>query len=497
MNNAPRLPPRLFLPAVAGLYLLAVARGLTGESAWCDEVLTAAAYPAESLRDYLGRAFNLDPRLSLSPVYYVLQYTWSCIAGDSLLALRLLSLLLGLATALLVAQIARRVAGQSAGLIAGALQALSLSQTYYAQEVRFYALLTLLALAATWAAHAAHTRGGVLRWAGLWLLYTLLLGTHAFSALLIAAHGAVALAECAHQDHAARAKLLRHAAAALGALLVLAAYAVLLRYPFAAHATAYADALPTWREVAAGIAALVGGGRFSSLSPAPWLPGGISLDLPAALLLLGIVAAGCLLPGAHRAQVRRLATCALLPVALLFAASHLWRPCFMFRYVLYAGPFLAIAAGISLACLPGARLRLALATVLLAAIAWQNFASDRPFRPGYDAARDHIQQHAAPSAEVWAFKEFNAIAVRHAPPVPPARLRQSDGLAELVTGLADSAQRGGEAWVILYRWDHEDAITHPLAAHGLATDRHDFGGMPPLVALRVYRADSPQSALAH
>ena len=81
--------------------------------------------------------------------YYLLLHVWIVAFGDSADAMRALSVLAMAAAAACVALVGRRLAGARAGLVAGLVFALVPSVSRFAQEVRFYALATLVATLAT------------------------------------------------------------------------------------------------------------------------------------------------------------------------------------------------------------------------------------------------------------------------------------------------------------------------------------------------------------
>jgi uncharacterized membrane protein len=82
------------------------------------------------------------------PFYYLMLHLWIGILGSSVFSVKLLSVLIGTATVLLLYATGRQLLGWTGGLLAAGLLAVSPFHTYYSQEVRMYALVTLLGLAA-------------------------------------------------------------------------------------------------------------------------------------------------------------------------------------------------------------------------------------------------------------------------------------------------------------------------------------------------------------
>jgi len=121
--------------------LLVVAFGLRlwdvgAPSVWHDE-----GWSIRAIRDPIGTPDDNTP-----PVYYALMHVLWLGAGESELALRYGSVLLGLLTVALGAALAARWAGEAAGFAAGALLTLSPLLWAYAREIRAYVAVPLLAL---------------------------------------------------------------------------------------------------------------------------------------------------------------------------------------------------------------------------------------------------------------------------------------------------------------------------------------------------------------
>ncbi|MHA3793101.1 glycosyltransferase family 39 protein [Rhizorhabdus wittichii] len=152
--TAAKLPrPALFLAAalIAGFALWARAWNLGAEPMWLDEGYSA--YAAAQGWDFL---WNTVPRYETHPpFYYSLLRAWTLVAGDGLLAHRMLGLLCGLATlpvaALAAARLAR-IAGVDrapVALAAAALVAASPVLVWMTREIRPYPLMILAYAGAT------------------------------------------------------------------------------------------------------------------------------------------------------------------------------------------------------------------------------------------------------------------------------------------------------------------------------------------------------------
>ncbi|MDE3089623.1 MAG: glycosyltransferase family 39 protein [Chloroflexota bacterium] len=141
-----RIDHRILLAAVTlGGFALRVIR-LDFQPLWWDEGYSLF-FATRSFPEMLTRtAVDIHP-----PLYYALLQIWMAFAGKGEIAVRLLSVAIGVATIPLVyiltlkLFVSRRVA-----LLAAFLLALSPLHIYYSQEVRMYGLVTLLGLASVY-----------------------------------------------------------------------------------------------------------------------------------------------------------------------------------------------------------------------------------------------------------------------------------------------------------------------------------------------------------
>ena len=138
------------------------------------------------------------------PLYYLVLHLWIQIFGSGVASVRLLSVLIGTATVLLLYPVGRRLLGEkgspaTAVLVAVGLLAISPFHIYYSQEVRMYALVTLLGLGAwafAWRWESEQPGTSNWRW-GSWIGYVLAataaLYTQYYAAFLILALNLVIL----------------------------------------------------------------------------------------------------------------------------------------------------------------------------------------------------------------------------------------------------------------------------------------------------------------
>ena len=128
--------------ALIALTVLAAALRLPtlgSQSLWLDEALTGRLARG-SLGDLLHRVATEEAN---PPLFYLLEWVWTRVAGTSEVALRLPSALFGIALVPVAYAIGRRLGGQRAAVALAALVAVHPLLVYYSQEARGYAAVAL------------------------------------------------------------------------------------------------------------------------------------------------------------------------------------------------------------------------------------------------------------------------------------------------------------------------------------------------------------------
>lgn len=214
------LPPsasrkRFYLLAGGLIVLLALSLrlpGLGAESFWYDEGISIGLASGTIAGLFASPEAPMPPTIH-PPVYYLSLMAWIRAAGCSEFAARYLSLLFGVVSVAAAMPLARRLAASPRGigaclaLVASFLMAVSPFFVRYSQEARMYALVTLLVLLSSLAAHSAATRGrGYLAYA---LLSALALYTHYFAALVIGGQNLTVLGYLAFRHRRAVGRWLR------------------------------------------------------------------------------------------------------------------------------------------------------------------------------------------------------------------------------------------------------------------------------------------------
>jgi mannosyltransferase len=159
-----RATVRRWLPAV-GPGLLMLALGLLGSTrpvlSW-DEIATA-----DAARRTVPQIWQLLHHLDgVFGPYYLLMHLWTRLAGDSVLSLRLPSILAMAAAAALTGELGRRLFGATIGTAAGTLLCLLPNMSRYAAEARPYAITCLFSILALLLLYRACERPGPGRWVG-------------------------------------------------------------------------------------------------------------------------------------------------------------------------------------------------------------------------------------------------------------------------------------------------------------------------------------------
>ncbi|MEV0330031.1 glycosyltransferase family 39 protein [Micromonospora echinospora] len=303
------------------LTLVLTSTGVGYAQPWRDELATWSA-ATRPLPDLARLAATVDA--TVAP-YYLLLHGWVAVFGDSVTALRALSVLAVTGAAGLTAVLGERLFGTRAGRLGGLLFAVLPSTSRYGQEARPYALATLLAVAATVLLVTALRRPGRGRWAAYAAVVTALGLTHLVALALLAAHAL-----------AARGTVRRWLLALVPAALVAVPLALLARRQQSRQLS--------WVDPA----------RLGDLAG---LPGSLTASAVVGGLLVGLAVVGAASSGsgggpAQTPVARRwgwiMLAAVAAPAALLFVAglvTAVWVP----RYLVFTTPFLCLPAGALLA----------------------------------------------------------------------------------------------------------------------------------------------------
>ncbi len=337
-------------PLAALTLLAAVLRlaTLDVQSFWYDEAFT----PVHVLHASLAATWRAFVHTeNTPPLWYLVVWAWSRVAGTGEVALRLPSALAGIATVGVAWGIARELSGRRAAILAAALVACNPLLVWYSQEARAYAFFVLFAALAMWCCVRAAREPTPRRLALFALSGAAALLSHYFAVFLLAPMALWLLWRCGFAGRlrsardprasggASEAGRLRGALLAVAAIVAVGAALVPLAVAQGGHGTqwigrwalsARVEAIPQYyltgysaaplgHAVELGVALLIGAGLavglWRVLTPQ---------ESDGALFALAVAAGGILLPlalaalGADYLAPRNLVA-AMVPVSVAIA----------------------------------------------------------------------------------------------------------------------------------------------------------------------------------
>jgi mannosyltransferase len=319
---------------------------LGSQSLWLDEALTGRLARG-SLGDLLHRVATEEAN---PPLFYLLEWVWTRVAGTTEVALRLPSALFGIALVPVAYAIGRRLGGQRAAVALGALVAVHPLLVYYSQEARGYAAVAL-ACAIGFACFLDALEGRRTLW---WALASAVaLGCHYFAIFPVAIQAAILLAR------RGRAVLPALAAVALAGAALLP---LLAEQVGGDHTDNVTGGTGLAERVKGAATSWLVGERGAAIDNLEWLVG--------ALLLAGVA-----LVVLHRARAALLpaavggGAAALIGLAALGGADYLNnRNTLPALAIALAVPALGFAAGRRAGVALGAAAAVAMATATIAAL---------------------------------------------------------------------------------------------------------------------------------
>src|SRR5258707_3580201 len=117
--------------------------GLDGDDVY--SMLVSRNDPATLINGLLALRLDIHP-----PLHYLLLKGWISVAGDGLLALRTMNMLLDLLTSAMLIRLLIRLFSRQAGLIAGVLWIFAPALIWSAYLIRMYTLLALCITGSLW-----------------------------------------------------------------------------------------------------------------------------------------------------------------------------------------------------------------------------------------------------------------------------------------------------------------------------------------------------------
>lgn len=335
---------------------------------WLDETATFWIVK-DSAADAITRALYWSGQ---SPLFYLVVWAWSQIAGYSEIALRIPAAVFGALTAVLLYRLGLRLMDHFSAACAVLMLFTVQEAVFVMVDARPYTM-GLLAVVAAVTAFVKWLETGRTRYAAAYvLLATLTVYVHYLMGVMFAVHAAYAILQLHRGESRAPLRHLIFAWAGCGLLMtplvpqLLAFYSTRRAHSFAAP--------PSFLDLTNGL-------------------------IPPALILGGF--AGLLLAACHvrlqmtleiqRRYLRLLLLWAAVPVLSMFAASFLFGVgLFVPRYYLAAAPGLALLAGAAIGALAPAPARLAVLTAvaLTAALTYASFRQPHDWRSAMAKVRE-------------------------------------------------------------------------------------------------------------
>ncbi|MFF4602580.1 glycosyltransferase family 39 protein [Streptomyces sp. NPDC001339] len=294
--------------------------GITREhSMWRDEAATWQA----AHRSLAGIGHMLGQVDVVHGLYYAVMHGVFALFGDSLVTLRLPSVLATAGACALTALIGARLSGRWVGIGAGLALAVIPAVQEYAQEGRSYALVLASVALATWLLVGALERPSARRWAGYTAAVLIAALLNWFSLLALVAHAVTVVYARPGRVRCTRWALAAAAAVAGALPLVLASRA---------QADQVSWIKPLGWSTVLGVVITVTIAALCTRLPHARLAAGLREDVPRAHVSLAAVA---------------LPLCAVPQIGL--AIVSLVKPLYITRYVLFAYIGLALLIGVLLA----------------------------------------------------------------------------------------------------------------------------------------------------
>ena len=468
--------------ALAGIVVLGFglrAYHLADEYPASDEIMGLQQLDAPNLTEFVRRMFTIDHRIA--PVYFVLEYLWSRVAGPSVTGMRLFSVLLGVLALPLTYILGRMLYGAWAGIAAALLHAISLFHIYYSQELRMYSLITLLALLSL-CTLLAGLRGKRAWWWGANVAINALLAfTHAFTAPLLLAEGCFLLAFRRRETRSLAAWGAAHFA-------IMVSLFGWLRLGYATlHASPFQE--PGLREVVAAFF-LFAGGRLPYHFYPRWEPFGLGLA-SILIVLIGWFAVRELAwlarsekgarhcaPWPRGEALGLLALVLFLPALMLYVASLLRTPYFEHRYFIYSSLPVCILTGAALSAMRSRAFKtLAVCGLVFLYGHHLSVLSEGPFRPDWRPVGRYLDARMTPDDRVVFLAGFDVLSLMFTYNIPHTQIQSAQEWPDACGKVARAHAEGRDAWlfVVWYAPDREHIETH-FSANNLSFSTANFDG---------------------
>ncbi len=452
------------------------------EPVWYDEISSFEFLDSPTIQQFFQLERQLDS--AMLPVYFTTEYYWARLVGDSVLAVRLLSLLSGMATILVMYLLGRRLYGHWAGCTAALCVAFSKLLIYQSQEIRMYAFVLLFAVVSAYGFVNALDTNKKRWWICNFIANALAMSTHLFAVLFIGMQFVFLLVTRPRKFRLLGSWALAHAIVGGFAMAwflttdfktledhVAWIYKPGLKRLFDAYYFVYAgsklDALDLVRHLPLGI-------------PVHYLLGGFLLAVAAFFVLRNVISNRWKV-GSHVIPMvddRTLFVLfwLILPPFTLFFLTYTVKPCFVERYTLYSCFALYLLVGAGVAKLPSAAWRNSALALLLLLMAGNLVDLWRPMRPDWKSARPVLAELADKDATVYSPpNNFEPTLVFYGG-VDQSRLEHSEQFIEEAVENARSGQPTAIAFFEVPDLYEARQVDAALKENGLPAKRYHYPG---------------------
>ncbi|GMV94164.1 MAG: hypothetical protein AMXMBFR82_39420 [Candidatus Hydrogenedentota bacterium] len=473
------------IAAVVGILVAGLAVRLyqiDSEALWYDEISSYGFLSAPTLTEFFDQERTLDA--AMLPVYFTAEYYWYHLVGESVLAMRLLSLITGMVTIFVVYMIGRRLYGPWAGAVAALCVAFSKLMIYQSQEIRMYAFVLLFCAISAYGLINATATNKKRWWACTLIANALMLGTHLFAVLFVGAQFAYLLLTRPRQIKFLVSWAAFHTVAELLALgwFMTTNFSALQEHMAWIYKPGLGRLFDAYYFVYAG-------SKLDALDLVRHVPLGIPVHHVLGVALCGAAAAfimyafattrrkvlGQTIPMADDRLLFMLCWLILPPFALFFL-TYAVRPCFVERYTLYSCFALYILAGAGIAKLPQGTVRITAVILLVIVMAGNLVDLHRPMRPDWRAAAPVLQELSQDGAAVYSPPNNFKPTIAYYGDLDPDRLFDSE---EYLTQALAEARKGNPVGIAIFEVPgiHEAAeVDKGITASGISAIKHHFPG---------------------
>jgi hypothetical protein len=169
---------------------------------------------------------------------------------------------------------------------------------------------------------------------------------------------------------------------------------------------------------------------------------------------------------------------------MLAVASYVWRPCFVYRYVLYSSLPLSILLGGAFPAMRARSAKVCLGGLLaLCALHQAAAVTAGPFRPDWQSVSRYLEAHATADDRVVVMQDINRWAFEFNTTLPRAQIQCAPVWSAVCGPVVEAHHQGRAAWVIVWLWSDPGNVEACFTKNAYPCTVQDFAGWP---RLRLY-----------